>query len=296
MIDPFIFTEAYNCGKIARVAIQSFLEHHQEHSVNVFGKLSDFEDIGIESNRINYISLENDGKLKELYKNGHAGTSHIHANVLLKVYGDYSHIIHFDSDVLFREECISDIIEAWEGGFSLVGQRRNYEKNRGGLKYVDGMSVEGINDTVGTCFFGMDLGDLKIKDHEVVMRMCQGAISLTGEPILDYFDPVSFHIMHNGGKVKYLSSLDYGGGDENGNWDNGFNDLNLLCDFGKKFVHFAGVGSGLNFTRNGSGNVPHSYSEWAKGRYNLYSKLLYREDIGNYDEAAFEKMSKELVI
>lgn len=296
MTEPFIFTEAYNCGKIARVAIRSFLEHHQGYSVNVFGKASDFKDIGIESDLINYISLENDGKLKELYKNGHAGTSHIHANVLLKAYGDYSHVIHFDSDVLFRDECISDIIKAWEEGFSLIGQRRNYEKNRSGLKYVGGMSVAGIPDTVGTCFFGMDLTDLSIKDPEVVRRMCQGSISLTGEPILDYFDPVSFHVMRNGGRVKYLSSLDYGGGDENGNWDNGFDGLNLLCDFGKKFVHLAGVGSGLNFINNGSGNVPASYSDWAKERYNLYSKLFYNEETGNYDELAFEKMSKELKV
>ena len=294
MRDVFVFTEAYNCGKIAKIAIQSFLEHHPGHKVNVFGKDSDFKDIGIKSGYINYISLENDEKLKELYKNGHAGTSHIHANVLLKTYGDYDRIIHFDSDVLFREECVSDIIKAWEKGFSLIGQRRNYEKNRGGLKYINGMSVTGIKDTVGTCFFGMDLKDLKIKDPEIVRKMCQGAISLTGEPILDYFDPVSFHVMHNGGRIKYLSSLDYGGGDENGSWDNGFNDLNLLCDFGKKFVHFAGVGSGLNFTNNGSGNVPTSYSEWAKDRYNLYSILFYGETQGKYNTDAYKKMKSEL--
>jgi hypothetical protein len=102
--------------------------------------------------------------------------------------------------------------------------------------------------------------------------------------------------MHNSGKVLYLSSEDYGGGDPAGNWDNGFHGLNLLCDFGKKFVHFAGVGSGLNFHKNGSGNVPPSYSDWAKGRYNLYSKLIYKEDVGEYDVQAFEKMSEELKV
>jgi hypothetical protein len=290
----FIFTEAYNCGKIARVAIESFLKYHPKETVNVFGKKIDFKEVGIDSLRVNYIPLDDDITLKNLYVNGHAGTSYIHAGVLLKKYGEYKNIIHFDSDVLFRDECISDITKSLEEGYSLVGQRRNYEKNRGGVEDIGGKSLKGIPDTIGTCFFGMDLESLTIKNFETVMKMCVGGISLTGEPILDYFDPVSFHVMKNGGKVKYLPNIDYGGGDHLGNWDNGFYELNLLCDFGKKLVHFAGVGSGLNFKKNGSGNVPKTYSSWAKERYNLYSMLFCGENIGPYDENAYKKMKTEL--
>lgn len=294
MKKTFIFTEAYNCGKIARVAIESFLKFHRDTTINVFGKDSDFKEIGLNLNSVNYIDLEDDVNLESLYKNGHDGTAYIFASVLLKKFGEYERIIHFDSDVLFREECISDIEEGFNQGYHLIGQRRNYEKNRPGIDSLYGQSLKGIPDTIGTCFFGMSLNKLTIRDFEIVRRMCLGKISLTGEPILDFFDPVSFHVMHNSGKVLYLPSEDYGGGDSDGNWDNGFHGLNLLCDFGKKLVHFAGVGSGLNFTRNGAGNVPASYSDWAVGRYNLYSMIFYGESDGPYDAEAYLKISKEL--
>lgn len=294
MEDVFIFTEAYNCGKIAKIAIESFFEHHEEYTINVFGNLKDFEEIGIKSSLINYISLDDNIELSNLYKNGHHGTAYIFASVIDKKFGDYSKIMHFDSDVLFRDECISDIEEGFSTGYHLVGQRRNYEKNRPGLEMINGQTVKGIPDTIGTCFFALDLSKISVTDFDILRKMCVGGISLTGEPILDFFDPVSFHVLRNGGKVKYLSNIDYGAGDEQGNWDNGFLELNRLCDFGKKFVHFAGVGSGLNFTKNGSGNVPITYSSWAKERYNLYSILFYGENIGKYDENTYNKIKYQL--
>ena len=294
MEDIFIFTEAYNCGKIARVALESFLKFHPELKVTVFGLEQDFNEINIDSKHVIYYPLDNDETLKNLYMNGHQGTAYIFASVLSGRYGSYQKIIHFDADVIFREECLSDIKEGFDNGYHLIGQRRNYEKNRSKLTSVGGKSLIGVTDTIGTCFFGIDSSKITVEDFSLLHRMCVGGVSLTGEPILDFFDPVSFHVMHNDGKVKYLSSINYGGGDENGNWDNGFNGLNLLCDFGKKFVHFAGVGSGLNFHKNGSGNVPVTYSSWAKERYNLYSMLFCGENIGPYDENAYKKMKKEL--
>jgi hypothetical protein len=296
MEDVFIFTEAYNCGKIANIAINSFLEFHDTYTINVFGKESDFQDIESKSNLINFINLEEDRELAELYKNGHQGTAYIFASVIAKRFGNYNKIMHFDSDVLFRDECISDIEEGFSQGYHLIGQRRNYEKNRPGLEFINGQSVKGVPDTIGTCFFAMDLDKITVTDFGVLKKMCVGGISLTGEPILDFFDPVSFHVIRNGGKVKYLPSANYGGGDEKGNWDNGFKELNLLCDFGKNFVHFAGVGSGLNFEKNGSGNVPTSYSDWARKRYFLYNMLFYSEKIGEYDIDAFKQLSKEIGI
>lgn len=294
MRDLLIFTEAYNCGKIARVALESFLKFHEGLVVTIFGLKKDFIDIGIESSRIVYYSLDEDKTLRDLYKNGHSGTAYIFASVLSGAYGSYQRIVHFDADVIFREECISEIIDGFHEGYHLIGQRRNYEKNRPGLTSIGGMSLQGIPDTIGTCFFGIETSKISIDDFSKLHKMCVGGISLTGEPILDFFDPVSFHVMHNGGKVKYLESGDYGGGNKEGSWDNGFHELNLMCDFGKKFVHFAGVGSGLNFHKNGSGTVPTTYSSWAKERYNLYSVLFYGENIGPYDENAYKKMKAEL--
>jgi hypothetical protein len=293
MKKPFIFTEAYDCGKIANVAIESFLKFHPKETINVFGKNEDFEEIKNQKG-VNFISLDHDQRLKELYEHGHAGTSYIFASVISKKFGDYDRIVHFDSDVLFRGECLSEIYEGFEDGFHLIGQRRNYEKNRPGLTLVGGRSVVGIPDTVGTCIFALDLSKVTVSDFELLRRLCVGGASLTGEPILDFFDPVSFHVMSNQGKVKYLSSIDYGAGDENGNWDNGHHELNLLCDFGEKFVHFAGIGSGLKFIKKGNGSVPDSYAEWAKKRYNIYAALFLFEEIRDDNKEDYEKFKQEL--
>lgn len=60
---------------------------------------------------------------------------------------------------------------------------------------------------------------------------------------------------------------------------------------GARVIHFAGCGSGLNFTNNGNGNVPSTYTEWAKKRYALYLKLLYNKDINiEYDKESYEKL------
>lgn len=293
MKKTFIFTEAYDCGKIANVAINSFLELHPGVEVNVFGKNEDFEEID-RSESINFIPLDNDQTLKQLYEHGHAGTSYIFASVISKKFGDYDRIIHFDSDVLFRGECLSDIISGFDDGYHLVGQRRNYEKNRPGLSEIGGRSLVGIPDTIGTCFFGLDLEKVTVTDFELLRKLCVGGASLTGEPILDFFDPVSFHVIRNGGRVKYLSSVDFGAGDENGNWDNGFYELNMLCDFGAKFVHFAGIGSGLKFLRKGQGSVPASYAEWAKKRYNIYAALFLGDSIQEDNESDYFKFKTVL--
>src|SRR6056300_1156242 len=98
MRDPLIFTEAYNCGKIAKVAIESFLKFHQGLTINVFGRQDDFKEVGINSDLVNYIDLGDDEVLRGLYKNGHEGTAYIFASVLLRKFGDYESVIHFDSD------------------------------------------------------------------------------------------------------------------------------------------------------------------------------------------------------
>jgi hypothetical protein len=119
--------------------------------------------------------------------------------------------------------------------------------------------------------------------------MVQGFTNPLMHPTLDFFDPVSFNVMSNGGKVKYLSHEDYGCCDENGSWENSVGKLNIIMDCGNKFLHFAGVGSGQNFLENGDGNVPHTYTGWAKSRYAMYMKVVYNEDIDvEYDKEDFE--------
>jgi hypothetical protein len=286
----FIFTEGYNCGKILNKSLESFFNFHPDYKVNVFGKSKDIKEIKNFIDKIEINDLSIDDTLKNYYNQGHFGTAYIFTKVLKKEFGNYRYVIHFDSDVLFREECLNDIISGFNDGFALVGQRRGYEKNR-----CNRNDLKGIPDVVGTCFFGIDLNYISEWSFSDLHRMVAGYYNPRGFLVLDFFDPVSFDVIKNNGKIKYLNFNDYGSSDENGNWNNDYKELNTLFDFGKKFIHFAGVGSGMNFINNGSGSVPTTYSDWAKERYSLYNKLFYNENIDfKYDETAYEAIKKEI--
>jgi len=284
----FIFTICYNCGLILKKALETFFEFNgNEYKVHIFGTNKDFKHLKDFSDKnIEFIDLSTNDNLRDIYKNGHLGTAYILSNVLLNKYGEYKKIIHFDSDVIFRDECLSDILSAFDNGYDLIGQRRSYEKNKCGRG-----DLIGYPDLIGTCFFGANIEKISKYEFSTLHRMVVGYYSPHNIPILDFFDPVSFDIIKNGGKVKCLESKEYGSSDENGNWDNGFDGLNNMMDFGSKMIHFAGIGSGMNFYYNGNGSVPNSYAEWAKGRFSLYMKIFYDENIDfEYDQEIYNKI------
>ena len=286
--DIFIFTEAYNCGKIAKKALESFFKHH-DHKVHVIGRHKDFKELKEFFDRIEIVEVSQDPLLEQYYKQGHLGTAYIFAKALQKGYGDYSKIVHFDSDVIFREECLADITDGFEEGYDLIGQRRPYKNN----KANDKGQFDELEDVVGTCFFGINTDKISNYDFNTLHRMCVGYYNPHGHQVIDFFDPVSFDVIKNEGKVKYLDSKFYGSCDEDGNYDNGYPKLNELFDFGDKFIHFAGIGSGQNFTNNGPGNVPMHYVDWAKERYSMYMKLFYNEDVGDgFDQENYEIVKK----
>jgi len=287
--DIFIFTICYNCGKILKKGLETFFKYHPDTTVHVFGTAKDFKELKEFNNNLEFIELSGDDVLKHHYQNGHLGTAYVITKVLKKEYGDYKKIIHFDSDVVFREECLSDILSGFEEGFDLIGQRRGYEKNR-----CNRTDLTGLPDVVGTCFFGANLEKISNHDFNTLHRMVVGYYNPLGQPILDFFDPVSFDILHNGGKIKYLDFNEYGASNEEGSWANDYPELNLLFDFGRKFVHFAGIGSGMNFYYNGNGTVPVSYVDWAKERFSMYMKLFYNEDLNQtFNQDIYEKIKKE---
>lgn len=272
--DIFIFTIAYNCGKILKKALETFFKYHPTQKIHVFGTYKDFKELKEFQKNIEYIELSEDINLRECYKHGHLGTAYIFTKVLQKEYGDYDKIIHFDSDVIFRQECLSDILNGFKDGYDIIGQRRSYEKNK-----CNRTDLVGLPDVIGTCFFGINLNKISKYDFQTLHRMIVGYYNPYNHPIMDFFDPVSFDVLNNGGKIKYLNNVEYGSSDENGNWDNNNLELNTLFDFGEKFIHFAGIGSGMNFYNNGNGSVPNSYADWAKERFSLYMKLFYNEDL-----------------
>lgn len=282
--DIFIFAIAYNCGKVLNKMLESFHKHH-DAKIHLFGTHKDFKDAMKHPNN-EYIEVSTDAQLKEYFKQGHLGTSYIWTKVISGEYGNYSRVIQIDSDVIFREECLSDITNKFAEGYDLIGPRRPYRNNK-----CSRDDIRHLDDVVSTYFIGVNTEKISKYDFNTLHRMIVGYYCPVGNPILDFFDPVSFDIIRNGGKVFYLPFEDYGSTDENGNSDNGFTKLNDLFDFGKKTIHFAGIGSGMNFYYNGNGNVPSTYTEWAKKRFSLYMKVFYNEDI----EFPFEQEDYELL-
>ena len=281
----FIFTEAYNCSIILIKALESYFKYHSD-KVHIFGKREDFKELKRFKNfNIEFIDLSDDPNIEELYKDGHVGTAYIFARVISGHYGDYTHVIHFDSDVIFNGECLSDIITPFEQGFDLVGQRRPYRNN-----VANNGQYDNVPDVVGTCFFGVNIEKISKFEFELIHRMVIG-YNPSGMATIDFFDPISFDVINNGGKIKYLDHMDYGSCDENGNYQNDHYFLNKEFDCGNKFLHWAGSGSGLKFHEKGHGNVPESYADWAIKRYFIYMNIFHGKEI---DFVVDENITSEL--
>lgn len=263
--DIFVFVIAYNCGIIVNKCLESYHKHHDE-PIHIFGKAGDLKDIYEHENNI-LIDMSSDETLENLYKQGHMGTAYMWAKVINGDYGDYSKVIQIDSDVIFINECLSDVTNAFNEGYNLIGARRSYK------------SIPNLQDVVSTFFIGVDIKKITKRPFNEMHRMCAGIYNPAKHKIIDFFDPVSFDIIYNGGKVKYLNFKEYGSCDENGSFDNGHLIMNELYDYGEKIIHFAGIGSGMNFYNNGDGDVPPTYTSWAKKRFSMYMKLFYNRDI-----------------
>jgi len=283
--EPYIFMIAYNCGTILNKCLESFHKHH-DCKVHIFGTYKDFKQLEKHKNN-EYIELSADDMLREYYQNGHLGTAYIWTRVLLGEYSNCTKIIQFDSDVIFFEECLSDVYKGFEEGYDLIGPRRTYENNP-----CNRSDLKGLKDVVSTYFIGINREKISKYDFGTLHRMVVGYHNPLGHPILDFLDPVSFDILHNDGRILFLSQEDYGSMTADGSKENSFGNLNTIMDFGKKIAHFAGVGSGMSFYNNGNGSVPDSYAEWAKKRFILYMKLIYGDDLGEYDKDSYEQLKK----
>jgi len=289
--DVFIFAIAYNCGKVLNKMLESFHEHHNA-KIHIFGTHKDFKDALRHPNN-EYIEVSTDEQLKEYFKQGHLGTSYIWAKVLSGEYGNYSKVIQIDSDVIFRQECLSDITSKFGEGYDLIGPRRAYKSMQNIPAHLPESQIKNLEDVVSTFFIGVNIDKISKYDFNTLHRMIVGYHNPLGHAIIDFFDPMSFDILNNGGKIHYLDFKDYGSCDDSGSFDNGFPEMNILFDFGNKIIHFAGIGSGMNFYYNGNGNVPPTYTEWAKKRFSLYMKVFYNEDIEfEYEEDDYKLLKK----
>lgn len=289
MNDVFIFTEAYNCGLILKKCLESFFKHH-DANIHVFGRRDDFEEMG-HFDKVIYHDTSGDIELENSFLYGHLGTAHIFSRVIVDLCGDKKYIIHFDSDTIFRAESLSLILNKFKEGYDLVGPRRCYKNNLNGRN-----DLNNLPDVTQTYFYGFNKTKITNFDFNILKQMIVGSYNPSGHPILDYFDPVSFNIINNGGKVFYLDFNLVGAQDENGNRINKYGEISKDCDFGDNIIHFAGIGSGMKFYKLGKGHVPVFYYEWAIKRYATYMKLMYDEIIDDnlIDYSAYELIKREL--
>jgi hypothetical protein len=295
----FIWTEVFNVGEVSRPMVESFIQHHQNLQLNIFGTQKDLEtlpsnpclrkivfprtgepprsgDVIIPS-KSRYLASEE--YILRGYEEGHLGTARLWTWIISNV---KSHgLIHLDSDVIMFDNLVADLIIALEQGAAVVGGRRPYLFNRNMRD-----DVRSRKDVVRTDAFGFVPQFIKPKRYSDLVRKIRGFALPTELPVIDFFDPISFEIMSNGGEFQFLGSDLVGGFDSEGRKSNIFSMLNdrsddLLIDIGAKMMHFSSVGSGLFYSKRlpDPQVVPHTYVNYALRRYRLFEAAFISENV-----------------
>jgi hypothetical protein len=323
MNDCYIYTEIANCGKIGRIAIDSFHKYHN-YKVHVYGTKEDFKWIKKHNNNV-FIELENN--IIDGFRQGHLGTALLWKKVILECPSDY--LIHFDSDVIFRANIVDKMIEL-SSEYDLIGPIRNYHhnpNNRNDVRHLTDLVQtdcflfnkkkisqrylknnwfnkncifygNNLNLNSFIQFFNAAFNLIRKKNKiDILTKMIQGTLNPLGFPIIDFFDPVMFDMITNGARIYHINSDDVGGCNFYGKRDNDYKEINdfptpYKIDFGNKLAHFSSVGSGMNFylNRDKIYEVSDSYIDYAIDRYALFCKIFYGEDIPGIDLSSYKKI------
>lgn len=274
--DAFIWTEIFRCGKIANVLLLSYLRYETE-PIHVFGTPDDFKWLPGDP-RIILHDISSRLDILGGFNSGHLGTARLWADLILNRTEKW--LIHIDSDVIIRSACLKDLFDKIDAGYDLVGPIRNYKHNPNNRD-----DVRHLPDLSQTLFFAFNrekaigLNGIPL-DTNTLINMCRGTHNPYGESVIDFFDPVMFLILRNGGKVAHLNHVEYGGCDYYGKRNtNGFTEENMVLDFGTKLIHFSAVGSGMNFYQNRNVDVPQGYVQYALEKYALFCELFYKETL-----------------
>ena len=305
MSKTLVFCTAVNCGKIASVMLESFHKHHPMTEMVVVGKQSDFKELGggLHQNTV-LMDVTNDIDCNGFFKKGHNGSAYILATMIhLAKSENYDRLITIDTDIYFKKESLSLIENAFDDGYDIIGARRCYGNNPSNVP-----NLGNYPDTVCTYFMGINLKKLPNYPFAQLWKYCEGAAHPLGFPVLDFFDGVTHGIIDNGGKICYLDQELVGSQNTEGKKTSS-NELNLHLDAGSHLLHLGGIGSGYAFYNNHS-NPQQEYAQWSLGRYSLFAKLFYNEDLnyneptvygedgrwvnGNYDEKIFNLIKEQL--
>lgn len=274
MSNTIVFTEIIGCAKVGRIMLKTF-HHFHDHPIYIFATQKDIMELGedVEWNKNNiFIDVTKDVTLQKLYETGHQGTAYLFAKVLSGEIGkEYENFSHIDSDCVLKKESLSLIEREFENGYDIVGSRRCYVNNPADIKVP-----EGIPDTVSTFFFGMKRSAIPKQFNFVeLMALASGADIGLGHMIFDFFDPITFHALRSGAKIKFIDSNLIGGQNEQGSKVNNYLS-NLHLDMGSHLLHFGGAGSGCVYASDKK-NQNKSYGDWAEIRYHLFCDLFYDE-------------------
>lgn len=305
--EVFVWTEVFNCGEIGRIALLSYLAHHNDIPVHVYGYAEDLTEIPDHplilkrtfpsggTAQLRHWAWSHLGigtpilteeALRQGFSRGHLGTARLWAYLIKS--RDEALMLHFDSDVIFLGPAVQDVFVRMQHS-SLVGQVRCYRNNpnnRDDLRH--------LSDLTQTCCFGFERTKIDNHGFRKLVRMCQGSYNPKGHPVLDFFDPVMFEILGNGGNIDFLPHDEAGGCNLEGSRRNAFADINdfdtpFKIDFGSKMIHFSAVGSGMNIHRNRAVRMAESYRRYALDRYALFAKVFLNRDIG-VDLSTYEKL------
>ena len=291
------------CPEIGNIAIKSFLKNHKGLYINVFTYEEDIEHLPNNehiiyhsfkrTNNLVYLfhRLMNQFKnkyeltenlLRDYFKKGHKGTAYLWAYIFKK-YKNIDCFIHFDSDVVFCENAFEDLIQNAKI-FDLIGQCRPYKNNPHNLNF------DNYPDLVATCFFlfkpCLCPSIIRLNQRQLA-KAIQGKKKISGKKLIDFFDQISYEILENNGKIKFLSVDNYGGISKEGSRDSKFSSLNntnttYKIDVGKKLVHFSAVGSGYNIWKNNGGSGSNEYDNYALDRLYLFMNCFYPEKNFNF--------------
>lgn len=299
----FVFTEIVRCGLIGKIAAQTFHQFHNR-KLHIFGRKEDFTFLKDHPNNV-YHYLDDQPDIVNSFNSGHRGTSMVWTKVILEQPEKY--IIHIDSDVVFRGDAVEEVVRKLKEGYDIVGSMRNYPNN----PHKHRNDVRHLPDVTATYCFGFNREKIYVKEPALLARLVENSLDnptvhallrsypgrYTYNPTIDYFDPVAFIIIREGGRVFILDNDMMGGFDNQGGKVNKYGILNKDCDFGDKIVHFASVGSGLNFLQmKGRGekiDVEEWYVDYAIGKLDLYMRLFYKTQVMPDEKSQFLKYENE---
>lgn len=282
--------DIYRCGKVARVAVNSFVKHYPNLELHLFGTKEDFHwlsDMRLKGRLVFQDISEDKILLRRWDVHGHWGTAHLWSKLIQSRKEKF--LIHLDSDIIFRGRALDPIFDAIEDGYDLIGSPRNYKNN---LNNRD--DIRHLQDLVQTAIFAFNRELVSEHNFNELVEMSRGHYNPLGHPVIDFFDPVMFEIINNGGKVFYLNVDEYGGTHRDGHRNNKFVELNnTLGDLGSLFCHYSSVGSGLKYFHDPLTRVftPRFYVEHGLMRYWSFCRFFYNQDLAvNTNKNKFEKI------